>query len=108
MAIDVTRSLIIVAICAVITFSERALPFLFFRKGEVPAYIRYLGKVLGLAIMTTLVFYCMRGITFDSLKAFLPQVAACALTVVLHLWRRNTMLSIVAGTACCMLLTQIL
>lgn len=108
MAIDVTRSLIIVAICAVITFSERALPFLLFRKGEVPGFIRYLGKVLGLAIMTTLVFYCMRGITFDSLKAFPPQLAACALTVVLHLWRRNTMLSIVAGTACCMILTQIL
>ena len=106
MKIDVARSIVIIAICAVITFSERALPFVVFRKGEVPGAVRYLGKVLAPAIMTTLVFYCMKGITFNTCSGFIPQIAAAVVTLVLHLWKRNTMISIVGGTLTCMLLTQ--
>lgn len=105
MKIDVARSIIIIAICAGITFSERALPFAVFRKGEVPGAIRYLGKVLAPAIMTTLVFYCMKGITFNTCSGFVPQIAA-VVTLGLHLWKRNTMISIVGETLTCMLLTQ--
>ena len=108
MEINVTRSIIIIAICALVTFAERALPFVLFRKGEIPGYIRYLGKVLALAIMTTLVFYCMRSISFAAFASWGPAVISCVVTVLLHLWRGNTMLSIVGGTVCCMLLTQLI
>lgn len=105
--IDVKRSLLIILVCAVITFGERALPFFLFRKGEVPGPIQYLGKVLAPAIMMTLVFYCLRGISFSDAAEFAPQLVAAAVTAGLHLWKRNTMLSIVGGTVTCMILSQI-
>ena len=106
--INVSRSLIIIAICAVVTLFERALPFLLFRNGKVPGYIRYLGKVLGPAIMTTLVIYCLKNISFSSVSGFAPQLISCAVTAGLHLWKKNSLISILGGTVCCMLLTQLM
>lgn len=107
MQIDVSRSLIIIAICALITFGERLLPFLLFRKGNVPEVVKYLGEVLGLAIMTTLVIYLLRGISFSSPADFAPELISLAVTLCLYMWKENMMLSIFAGTACCMFLSQI-
>ena len=98
MPISIEQSVIIILICVGCTFLERLLPFLIFRKGEVPSLIQYLGKVLPLAIMTTLVIYCLRGTTFNTVGGFLPQVIAVAVTVILHLWKNNTMLSVIGGT----------
>lgn len=106
MAIPVTQSIIIIAICALCTFSERALPFAIFRGREVPDIVRYLGRVLPMAIMATLVIYCMRSISFTSAVSFAPQLIAAAVTAALHLWRRSTLLSILGGTACYMILVQ--
>lgn len=105
---DTSRTLIIIAICAGATLFERAFPFILFRNGKVPGYIRYLGKVLGPAIMTTLVFYCLRNISFGSAAGYAPQLISCAVTLGLQLWRKNSLISILGGTACCMLLTQII
>lgn len=96
----------VIAICAACTILERAFPFLVFRGEKVPEPVAYLGRVLPMAIITTLIIYCLRGIDLHSAASALPQLVACAVTVVLHLWRRSTMLSIVGGTVCCMLLTQ--
>lgn len=106
--IDVSRTIIIIAICACVTLFERAFPFLLFRSGNVPGYIRYLGKVLGPAIMTTLVFYCLRNISFERAAGYAPQLISAAVTLGLHLWKKNSLVSILGGTACCMILTQIL
>ncbi|MBQ9572877.1 MAG: AzlD domain-containing protein [Acidaminococcaceae bacterium] len=96
----------VIAVCALCTFLERAVPFLLFRGKEVPQIVAYLGGVLPMAIMTTLVFYCLRTIDFGVASSWAPQLAASALTVFLHLWKGNTMLSIAGGTICCMVLTQ--
>ncbi|MBR3910841.1 MAG: AzlD domain-containing protein [Anaerotignum sp.] len=106
MAISTTQSIIIIAICAVCTFLERALPFIIFRGREVPEIVRYLGRVLPMAIMATLVMYCLKGISFSSAAGFAPMLIASALTALLHIWRGNTMLSIFGGTVCYMLLVQ--
>lgn len=98
MPISVEQSISIILICAACTFLERLLPFLIFRKGEIPAMIRYLGKVLPLAIMATLVVYCLRTTSFVSLGQFVPQVVAVMVTAGLHLWKGNTLLSIFGGT----------
>ena len=97
----------VIAVCAVCTLLERALPFLIFRGKQVPEPVNYLGSVLPMAIMTTLIFYCLRNVEFSSAAAWAPQLISAAVTVVLHLWRRSTMLSIVGGTVCCMVLTQL-
>ena len=96
----------VIAICAACTFFERAFPFLVFRGREVPAVIRDVGRTLPMAIMTTLVVYCLRSLDFTSAASYAPQLIACALTAALHLWQRSTLLSITGGTVCCMLLTQ--
>ena len=106
MPISVEQSILIIGICAVCTFGERLLPFLIFRKGEIPSLIRYLGKVLPLAIMATLVVYCLRGTSFDTYANFMPQIVAVAVTVVLHLWKGNTLLSVFGGTLTYMCLVQ--
>lgn len=107
MAISATQSILIIAVCAICTLIERALPFLIFRGKEVPEIIRYLGRVLPMAIMATLVMYCLKGITFSSVAGFAPSLIASALTALLHTWKRNTMLSIFGGTVCYMLLVQV-
>lgn len=106
MAISTTQSILIILVCCLCTFFERALPFLIFRGKEVPPIIRYLGNVLPMAIMATLVIYCLKETTFDSAAGFLPQLIGCAVTAILHLWRRNSMLSIFGGTIVYMLLIQ--
>ena len=107
MPISVEQSILIIGICVGCTFLERWLPFLIFRKGQIPSLVRYLGRVLPLAIMATLVVYCLRGTTFDSFGNFVPQVVAVFATVALHLWKSNTLLSVFGGTVSYMLLVQL-
>ena len=97
----------VIAICVAITFLERLLPFLIFRKGEVPSIIRYLGRILPMAVMAALVVYCLKSVSFTSLEGWIPSLAGVAVTAGLHLWKGNTLLSVVGGTACYMLLLQL-
>ena len=106
MPVSVTQSVIIILVCAACTFAERLLPFLIFRKGSASPVISYLGKLLPAAIMATLVVYCLRTTDFTSLGGFLPQVIAVAVTAGLHLWKSNTLVSVLAGTAVYMCLVQ--
>ncbi len=106
MDINVTRSVLIIAICAACTFFERALPFLVFRGREVPPVIRYLGKVLPMAIMATLVIYCIKDISFTALDTCLPYLIGIAVTSLVHLWKRNNLLSIALGTIAYMVMVQ--
>ena len=107
MAINTTRTLLLIALCAAITFAERALPFLIFGNREVPKVIRYLGRVLPMAIMTTLVIYCIKDISFTQTAGWLPYLLGIAVTALLHLWKHNTLLSIAGGTAIYMVLVQL-
>ena len=107
MSISPSQSILIIAVCALCTFLERALPFLVFGNKPVPDIVRYLGRVLPMAVMATLVVYCIRGISFASAGTFLPELTGIAVVVALHLWRRNTFLSIVGGTAVYMILVQL-
>ena len=57
--------------------------------------------------MGMLVVYCLRDTTFTQIGGFLPQAISVALVVALHVWKKNTLLSIIAGTACYMVLVQV-
>lgn len=106
MSIDVGRSIAIIAICALVTFLERYLPFAVFGGREVPPLVKYLGKILPMAVIAALVIYCLRGITFSAPSGFVPPLVAAAVTALLHLWRGNTLLSVAGGTAVYMLFVQ--
>ena len=97
-----------VAIIALVTAALRFIPFLVFGgKKQPPKYISYLGQVLPGAIMAMLVVYCLKGVSFKAVGTFLPEFVACAVVVLLHVWRRNTLLSIAGGTALYMFLVQV-
>ena len=105
---DMTHSILIVAMVAVVTIIIRALPFAVFREGrKTPAFIVYLGKVLPYAIMGMLVIFCLKNISFIDSPHGIPELISCVVVAGLHLWRKNTLLSIGAGTLCYMLLVQL-
>lgn len=98
----------VIAVAAVVTAALRFIPFLVFGgKKEPPAYITYLGHVLPGAIMAMLVVYCLKGVSLTSVSGFMPELIASAVVVALHVWRRNTLLSIIGGTVVYMLLVQL-
>ena len=103
-----SHAALIIVVAGAVTLLIRFLPFLIFNgKRETPPYIIYLGKVLPYAIMGMLVIYCLRGISFAAAANFLPELIACAVVVLAHVWKRNTLLSIISGTVCYMLLVQV-
>lgn len=101
------HDLLIVGVVSLVTILLRFLPFLIFNgKRKTPAFIAYLGKVLPYSIMGMLVVYCLKNVSVFDGSHGLPELISCALIVLLHTWKRNTLLSIVGGTACYMLLIQ--
>ena len=96
-----------IAVAALVTAATRFLPFLIFGNGKkTPDIIVYLGKVLPYAIMGMLVVYCLKNVSFIQSPFGLPELIACAAVAILHIWRRNTLLSIAVGTVGYMLLVQ--
>lgn len=109
MGFSVTHSLAIIAVVSLCTMLLRAFPFLVFGgKKEVPGVVRYLGAVLPASIMAVLVVYCLKGIQFQALANWLPAILASVLVVILHVWKKNILLSIALGTICYMVLIQVI
>jgi branched-subunit amino acid transport protein AzlD len=114
---------------AVILFC-RALPFLLFREKEedkaetdgakpdgatpegeppnsVPRLLSLAEKTVPPVAMTVLAFNALAGPVKTEPAQALPVLAAAALTALLHLWKRNALVSIAAGTALYMLLERV-
>ena len=97
----------VIAVMTAVTFLTRALPFLLFDRGkEPPRLILYLGQILPPAVMSMLVVYCLRGISFRTAGAWAPQLLGVAAVALLHKWKHNTLLSIFGGTLLYMILVQ--
>ena len=108
MPISVGLSLLIIFLVAITTFSTRVIPFLVFPKGkEVPASIQYLGKVLTPAVIGMLVVYCLKGTSVLAVPYGIPEMISVAAVAVLHVWKRNNLLSIGVGTVLYMVLIQV-
>ncbi|MDO5344290.1 MAG: AzlD domain-containing protein [Lachnospiraceae bacterium] len=98
----------ILTILAVVlgTMLTRFLPFLIFPEGKTPPpFITYLGKVLPCAVIGLLVVYCLKDAVFTSLHG-LPELLAIICVVILQKWKKNMLLSMVAGTVIYMILVQ--
>lgn len=93
------KSIIIILVAAVCTFATRLFPFaLFGGKRDVPKFIKYLGDILPVAIIGALIVYCLRDFTQGDFSKIVPQLIAVVATALVHLWKRNTLLSIAVGT----------
>ena len=65
-----------------------------------------MGRVLPPAVIAMLVIYCLRYIDFLSGNRGLPELVAALAVVLLHVWKRNNLLSVFGGTALYMILVQ--
>ena len=96
-----------IAVMALITALLRFLPFLIFKgKASTPPLVEKLGRLLPSTVIAMLVIYCMKDVNFSATAGYLPAIIASLLVGVLHIWKRNTLLSVISGTVCYMLLVQ--
>ncbi|MBQ2725071.1 MAG: branched-chain amino acid transporter permease [Clostridia bacterium] len=101
------QQLITILMISLGTMSMRFLPFLIFPAGKpTPKYIRYLGKVLPGAVFGMLVVYCLKNVSVTSFPFGIPELIGIAVTAVLHLWKKQMILSMGAGTIVYMILVQ--
>lgn len=108
MPLNNTQALIGIAVMSIVTFLTRALPFWIFGKEgrNVPKAVEYIGSVLPGAIIAVLVVYCFKNVTVFSGSHGIPELISSLLVIGLHLWKRNSILSVLGGTVCYMLLLQ--
>ncbi|MBE5955766.1 MAG: branched-chain amino acid transporter AzlD [Lachnospiraceae bacterium] len=100
------HSVLIVGVASAVTILLRFLPFFIFGEKKTPEFLDYLGKFLQYAIMAMLVVYCLKGVTFASAVSWIPSAVGVIVVAALHVWKRNTLLSIVGGTICYMVMVQ--
>ncbi len=101
------HSVLIIGVMSVITLILRVSPFIVFGgKRKVPEIILWLGRVLPPAVIGMLVVYCFKEVSFVSSPFGAPELIAAATVAALHLWKRNSLLSIGAGTVLYMILVQ--
>ncbi|PKM54706.1 MAG: branched-chain amino acid transporter AzlD [Firmicutes bacterium HGW-Firmicutes-5] len=100
-------TLILILVMALVTYLIRISPFILFGKHQkTPLWVTYLGKYLPPAVMSMLIVYSLKDINPLDYIHSLPVFIAILTTGVLHLWKRNNLLSIISGTAVYMLLLQ--
>lgn len=101
--------LLIIAVVSSVTIFTRALPFLFFSGNRQPSkYILYIGNILPPAIMAMLLIYSIRFETPFDYPYGLPALISIFVVVLLHVWKRNNLVSILGGTVCYMLFVQVI
>ncbi len=95
------------AIVALCTFLTRALPFILFPENkEIPKYVKYLADVLPFTIIGLLVVYCLKDLQITATPFALPEAISILVIIVLHKWKKNTLLSIGGGALLYMFLIQ--
>lgn len=107
MPISVGKSLLIIVVTGLTVFFTRLIPFLFFPPGkEIPPTIQYLGRVLPPAVIGMLLVYCLRSVSIVRFPFGAPELISIAVVALLHVWKRNNLLSIGVGTVLYMALVQ--
>lgn len=96
-----------IILTSLLLFFYRGAPFFIFSKREPPAGLKFVEKCLPPLIIATLIVYCLKDVNYAAKPWGAPQFIAIAATVGLHLWKRNSMVSIFGGTILFMLLSRI-
>jgi len=109
MTMNLMQQIITIVMVVVGTILTRFLPFIVFPSGKpTPNYIQYLGKVLPSAVIGLLVIYCFKNVNILSGSHGIPELIGVAVVAMLHVWRRNMLLSIAGGTIVYMILVQLI
>lgn len=104
---DYRHAMIVIIVMGLAVLATRVVPVLIFGRGEkVPEFILYLGRVVPYTAMGLLIVYCLRDMPVLEAPHGLPEIIALAVVTASYLWKRNTILSVVVGTALYMFLVQ--
>ncbi len=107
-SIGIISSISIILVVAFANILTRAFPFVLFgKRKKIHPLVTYLGKYLPPAIIATLVVYCLKDIKIMSGSHGLPELICVSVVVGLHLWKKNILISIGAGTILYMILIQV-
>ena len=105
--VDYRHAMLILLVMGAVTFATRIVPVLIFGRGEkVPDVIMYLGKVVPFTAMGLLIVYCLRDVSVFGESHAISEILAMAVVALSYIWKRNSILSIVAGTIVYMVLVQ--
>ncbi|MCI8388479.1 MAG: branched-chain amino acid transporter AzlD [Clostridiales bacterium] len=103
-----TQQIITIAAVSLATILTRFIPFIIFPADKpTPKFVQYLGKVLPAAVFGLLVIYCLKGVSVTTGSHGIPELIGIAVTAVLHIWKRQMLISIAGGTIVYMLLVQL-
>lgn len=101
------QGLLTIGLVVFVTQLSRWLPFIAFSRRQVPDRIIYLGGVLPYAMMALLAVYCLRNVPlFEPPYHGAAEMIATVLTLGLHYWKGNMLLSVAVGTLTYMFLVQ--
>ncbi|WP_179032484.1 branched-chain amino acid transporter permease [Paenibacillus kribbensis] len=107
MSMTLLENIITIGMVVLGTMMTRFIPFILFPSGRpTPKYVQYLGKVLPSAALGLLVIYSVKDVTFFSGSHGMPELISIVVIIMLHLWRRNMLISIAGGTLLYMFLVQ--
>lgn len=108
MTLTAVQTLVMIAAVAAGCMLSRFLPFVLFPEHKpVPPLVEQLGKFLPAAMMGLLVVFCFRNLSFTTAPHGLPELIALVVLVLLHLWRRQMLLTIGGATLVYMILVQL-
>lgn len=85
----------------------RAVPFALLAPIRESRLIKWLGTRMAVGIMAILSVYTMMDVAWSDLQATVPTLVALVVTVGLHLWKHNLMISILSGTVVCIALSAV-
>lgn len=100
---DKSTAALALVLCAIIIYIERSLPWILFGKKQMPALMKRLSELLPAALMAILVVYSLKALTTSDMHTSVSLIIASVFTVIIHLWKKNQILSVIVGTAVYML-----
>lgn len=105
---EVTTGYILAAVfvAAGITFLLRLLPFGLKKALAGSELLDALSHWIPLGAVALLAIYAVAKINYSSFATAAPYLAGLVVTVGVHLWRKNMVLSMVAGTVTCVVLAN--
>jgi branched-subunit amino acid transport protein AzlD len=95
-----------IIIATLMTYATRIIPFLFFRKREPSALVRYIEWNMPVMIMVILVFYALKDVQWAIYPYGLAEIIGIFITIVSYLKYKNALLSIFVATISYMILIQ--
>ncbi|WP_330346900.1 branched-chain amino acid transporter permease [Streptomyces sp. NBC_00582] len=104
---DTSYTIAAVLVAAAVTWALRALPFAALTPLRESGTVQYLSTRMPAGVMVILVVYCLHDLPVTEARGTAP-LGAVVLTIGLHVWRRNALLSILGGTATHVLLASTL